>query len=277
VLSRALNFTRRRKKDEAEQALSDVVETGEQAPEAPATDSEETTMAKPATRSSNGTKPYRPAGVPQPRPASAATAVKSASKAPAVGALEDGGVVELLERIQDNLATLSGEHRQRVVEFKVSVAEGLRQALGVMEVQSERLSELLKSNQGLTRNVVGMARDVSKNEAMLANVDDQVADLRERRDSLAGRLAEMIKRRDTLKSELKHITDEHANTTEKNASLREEIGKLDHDNELLRRETEKLEKTRNRLSADVERLTRLREEFQANIKRLKGLHGELTS
>jgi len=272
VLSRALKFTRRRKKDEADSAEPEAVV--EPAPVAPETESEETTMSKTAARSTNGTKPYRPGGVPTPRAASAKPVSKKATAPDPTG---DGGVVELLERIQDNLSTLSGEHRQRVVEFKVSVAEGLRQALGVMEVQSDRLTELLKSNQGLTRSVVGMARDVNKNESMLANVDDQVADLRERRDSLGGRLAEMIKRRDTLKSELKHITDEHANTTEKNASLREEIGKLDHDNELLRRETEKLDKTRNRLATDVERLTRLREEFNANIKRLKGLHGELTS
>jgi hypothetical protein len=273
VLSRALRLTGLRKKGEAASAPSEPVV--EAAPEAPETESEEITMAKPsAVRSSTGTKPYRPGGVPTPRAAGTKPAAK---KAAAVDPNGDGGVVELLERIQDNLSTLSGEHRQRVVEFKVSVAEGLRQALGVMEVQTERLTELLKSNQGLTRNVVGMARDVNKNESMLANVDDQVADLRERRDSLAGRLAEMIKRRDTLKSELKHITDEHATTTEKNASLREEIGKLDHDNELLRRETEKLDKTRNRLATDVERLTRLREEYNANIKRLKGLHGELTS
>lgn len=273
MLSRALRLTGLRKKDEATPVASEpVVET---APEMPETESEETTMSSTPVRSTNGTKPYRPAGVPTPRPASAKPVAAKGSDP--INVAGDGGVVELLERIQDNLSTLSGEHRQRVVEFKVSVAEGLRQALGVMEVQSERLTELLKSNQGLTRNVVGMARDVAKNEAMLANVDDQVTDLRERRDSLGGRLAEMIKRRDTLKSELKHITDEHASTTEKNAQLREEIGKLDHDNELLRRETEKLEKTRTRLAADVERLTRLREEFNANIKRLKGQHSDLTS
>ena len=231
---------------------------------------------KQKTSANTGTQPYRPS-VPPVRRGNGAQPMKTKKPEQPATASEDGGVVEVLERIQDNLATLSGEHRQRVVEFKVSVSEGLRQALGIMEVQSDRLTELLKSNQGLTRSVVSMARDIAKHETMLANVTDQVSDLRERREATGSRLAEMIKRRDALKSELKSITDEHAAVTEKNAGLRESISKLDHDNELLKRETEKLEKTRSRLHADVERLSRLREEYQANIKRFREMQSELTS
>ena len=99
------------------------------------------------------TQPYRPSVPPvrrtEARPMNATK--KQSKKSSGSASSDDGGVVEILERIQDNLSTLAGEHRQRVVEFKVSVAEGLRQALGVMEVQSDRLTELLKSNQGLTR------------------------------------------------------------------------------------------------------------------------------
>ena len=234
-------------------------------------------QAKPAVRTAE-TQPYRPSVPPvrraEPTPMAANGAGTKA--APAADPSGDGGVVEVLERIQDNLLTLGGEHRQRVVEFKVSVSEGLRQALGVMEVQADRLTELLKTNQGLTRSVVGMARDLSKHESLLGNVEEQVSDLRERRDATSSRLAEMVKRRDGLKSELKGITDEHAAVSEKNIALREQIGKLDHDNELLKRETEKLDKTKVRLQTDVERLLRLRDEYQANIERFKKMQSELT-
>jgi hypothetical protein len=276
---RALRLIRRR-----EQAAPAAAEPS--APEATIAAAEPTpeeapvqqTQPKTAVRVAE-TQPYKP-GVPPVRSAptaSAATNGTTRKDAPATTDVTgDGGVVEVLERIQDNLMTLGGEHRQRVVEFKVSVAEGLRQALGVMEVQADRLTELLKSNQGLTRSVVSMARDISKSESMLSNVEEQVSDLRERRDALSSRLAEMVKRRDGLKSELKGITDEHAAVSEKNIALREQISKLDHDNELLKRESEKLDKTKTRLQADVERLLRLRDEYQANIERFKKMQSELT-
>lgn len=219
-------------------------------------------------------------GVPAARPAVPPLPIAKPIPAPPVEATKepvtDGGVVEVLENIQDNLSTLAADHRQRVVEFKIAVAEGLRQALGVLDVQSERILEILKSNQGLTRNVVSVARDLSKCEQSQDEVEDRATEMRERRDQLTDRLKSLNEERTSLNAQLRALTEEHRQTTDSNGKLRSQVERYERETEALHTDNQKLERERDRLQADVERLTRLREEYLSNIKRLKGMHGELT-
>lgn len=220
----------------------------------------------------NGTPAARPTVPPLPIAKPIPAPVVEEKKEPTT----DGGVVEVLENIQDNLSTLAADHRQRVVEFKIAVAEGLRQALGVLDVQSERILEILKANQGLTRNVVSVARDLSKCEQSQDEVEDRATEMRERRDQLTDRLKSLNEERTSLNAQLRALTEEHRQTTDANGKLRTQVERFERETEALHTDNQKLERERDRLQADVERLTRLREEYLSNIKRLKGMHAELT-
>lgn len=188
----------------------------------------------------------------------------------------DKGITTQLEQLQANLSALFADHRQKVLEYKVVVSEGITQAVGVLDMQSERIVELLKTNQELTRAVTQMAGQINKHESLHIDLEHEIVDLRERRDTLLARTKSLQDERNTLSADVRRASEENRSATEANESLLHQSEKLDRENATLHRETQKLEKERDRLTADVERLSRMRQEYMDNIKRYRDEKDGLT-
>ncbi|MCI0342952.1 MAG: hypothetical protein L0216_17725 [Planctomycetales bacterium] len=224
--------------------------------------------------------PVRPAG-------SAAGETKSRAKeaappappAPRAGKGDApaGDLAETLEKVQEGLAEAFQDHRQKVLEYKVLVSEGLRQSVGALDLQSEKIVELLKANQELVRGTVASAQQIAKHDERQRELEADVKELRARADELAQRARALAEEKGQLQGTLKRGTEEQARATDQNRSLRDQIEKLEKDQDALGRENQKLEKQRDKLQGDVERLSKLREEYLANIAKYREKKEDLTA
>ncbi len=189
----------------------------------------------------------------------------------------EGDLAGTLERVQEGLAEAFQDHRQKVLEYKVLVSEGLRQSVGALDLQSEKIVELLKANQDLVRSTVASAQEIAKHGDRQRELEADVKELRARADELAQRARVLSEEKGQLQGTLKRGTEEQVRATDQNRSLRDQIEKLEKEQESLARENQKLEKQRDKLQGDVERLSKLREEYLSNIAKYREKKEDLTA
>lgn len=186
-------------------------------------------------------------------------------------------IAENLEEIRGELTAIFHMQGQRNSEFRVVIAQGLRQIGEDLEVLLRRAKELMRRNSELARDSIEAQASADRFEKLQGEIDGQLAELKDLNAQLGDDCENLRRERDDNARIRKETAEGNEQKAEEIHKLTTEIDRLEIDNEGVRKEVATRQKERDLLLKQVQDLQNIRSEFLTSIARYKEIKTGLIS
>jgi chromosome segregation ATPase len=189
-------------------------------------------------------------------------------------ALEPGAenaILENLEEVHSELNSIFNSHSQRILEFKVVVAEGIKRAQEAIQVQHNLVLDLLRSNAEVARQAAVDMGSMERFQNLQSELSGQIGELKEMDRNLGETIERLTSDRDEASRRKKDLATQIDDLTDAIHQLNVQLDHLERDNDALKKEKTALTKEQTRLQTEVDRLKKIKDEHLSSIARYQEL------
>lgn len=190
---------------------------------------------------------------------------------------EGMGIPEDLEEIKGELTAVFHGQGQRMTEYRVVVAQGLKKVQDELEATLNGARELLARSAEIFGDAQDALASTDRYEGLQSEIEAQLRELKRVNNELGDAGERLRSEREDLMKQRKETTDGNETVREEIHKLTSELDRLEIDNEVVRKDLKSLQRKKNTLQKEVDALQERRQEFLAEIAKYKEVKAGLVS